>query len=189
MQVHSSVLPPSVVVGDSLIYAFQGDVFALDATDGTIQRRYAVRGVAEIAISDQTLYVAMNHLHEHMVQALRVDDGTLLWAYAVEAHLSGPPVVAGDVVYASVSTGQITALRAVDGASRWRYETGGSQLSSPVAAEGTVYVGASDGDVYALRAQDGSLIWHTFTSTSVTGASEVQIVSFSIGEPRARCAG
>jgi outer membrane protein assembly factor BamB len=163
-QVHSSVMPPSVVVGDSVIYACQGDIFALDAADGTIQRRYAVHGVNEVAISGQTLYVATNYLHEHAVQALQVDNGTVLWTYAVEGNLSGAPVVAGDIVYASASAGHVVALRAADGALLWRYETGQILFSAPTFSDDTLYVTPAVNPpdqpvVLALDAKAGELRW------------------------------
>ena len=79
MQVRSSVMPPSVTVGDGQIFACQGDIFALDAQDGALRHRYALRNALHVTAATGRLYVithslTANRRQGHTVRALRVDD-------------------------------------------------------------------------------------------------------------------
>jgi len=79
--------------------------------------------------------------------------------------LSGPPAVAGGVVYVGGSDGSLYAIASAcsqDPAEchpLWVGRTGGAIVSAPVSAGGVVYVGSNDGNVYAYPARcrtDGS---------------------------------
>jgi outer membrane protein assembly factor BamB len=164
MQVRSSVIPPSVTVGEGQIFACQGDIFALDVADGALRHRYILQGVRQVTAYRGQLYVSTNHLHEHTVQALRVDDGAILWRFADEGRIQGAPVIGHDLVYASIVEGEVVALSAADGSPLWRYETGPILFAEPSVAGDSLYIAPAVNQsevpvVSALDARTGTFQW------------------------------
>lgn len=164
MRVHSSVMPPPVVVGDGLIFACQGDVFALDAADGSVRHRYGPRGVHRVASYGGRLYVATNHVDQHTVHALAVADGITLWRFAEPGRIQGPPVIGDRIVYASIVEGAVVALSAADGSLLWRHETGPLLFAEPHLAADRLYISAAVNQpaqptVVALDARLGRVRW------------------------------
>ena len=172
MQTKSSVLPPSIVLSPTTVYASQGTVYALEASSGTLRQRYQTQGLVYPTVVNDVIYISVNYLSSHMIQALRVSDGFQLWSHEVEGHLSSAPVVVEDVLYVS-SLGVVYALYIGDGSLLWRYETGPILFAPPTVTDGTVYVSPavnppSEPFVDALDARNGSLLWRSQVSGSTS---------------------
>jgi eukaryotic-like serine/threonine-protein kinase len=158
----------------------EGDVFALDATNGSLIWRYKTDPIlfASPAIMDEIVYIspAVNPPSKPSVQALHAKDGTLLWQAQIPDSTSFPLVTVDAAIYVSTYSG-CSALHRSNGSSIWHYEIKGSVRSLPVVTKGAVYFSLSEwrDDVYsfkygkikqwqeagicALRASDGSLLW------------------------------
>jgi eukaryotic-like serine/threonine-protein kinase len=186
MKVENSVLPPNIVSSPTAVYAAQGAIYALEASNGTLRQTYDVQGVASPTVAKDVLYLNVNNLSNNTVQALRVNDGIPLWSYKVEGRPSGSPTVIDGVVYTSTAEGYVYALQASDGSLLWHYETGPFLFGSPTVVNEVVYVSPaanrpSKPSVYALRTRDGSLLWRSqtldSTAFSLTVTDEVVYIS------------
>jgi outer membrane protein assembly factor BamB len=174
MPTTSTVLPPSIVFSQSTVYAIEGDVYALEASSGTLGHRYPINGLAYPTVVNDVLYLNVSRHPDYLIQALRGYDGTPLWSYRVEGRLAGIPVVVDGVVYASIAEGTIYALQASDGTLLWRSTIdlgpdvpsflGPIVFTSPTVADEVVYLAPAvnrplQPAVYAFRANDGALLW------------------------------
>jgi outer membrane protein assembly factor BamB len=100
-----------------------------------------------------------------MVQAMHVDDGTLLWSHNVEGSLIYPPVVEKETLYTVTSEGILYALSTSDGALLWHYKYGGPGSFPPPTVVGeVVYIApklhvTESSSILALSTKDGALLW------------------------------
>ncbi len=164
--------PPVVADGTVYVGSDDGNVYALDATDGAQQWQFqtdpSVRSPP--AIADGTVYVGS---HDDNVYALDTADGTEQWQFQTGADVRSSPAVADGTVYVGSKDYKVYALDTTEGTEQWRYETGGKVESSPAIADGTVYVGSNDDNVYALDAADGTEQWQFQTGADVRSSPAV----------------
>jgi eukaryotic-like serine/threonine-protein kinase len=172
----SAILPPRVVLSGFMVYASQGSIYALDASNGTMLQSYPTNGLAYPTVVDDILFLNVHCHPDYLIQALRVSDGSLRWSYRVEGRLSSdaPATVEGGV-YVSTVEGMIYALRAHDGSLLWRapIDLGPIVFASPTVVDEVVYVAPAVNPprnpfVYALRASDGTLLWKAQSAGSTT---------------------
>ncbi len=67
--------------------------------------------------------------------------------------------LAGDMLLAASTGGEVTALNAEKGTPVWRYDAGGRITSSPVSAEGKIFFGSSNGVIRSIDAATGVVDW------------------------------
>jgi len=152
---------PTVAGGN--VYVESDELYALDASDGTVEWRSEVGGEASPVVVDETVYTST----DEGVYALDASDGEVVWKFETEmTSLPFPsPTVANGTVYigdhggTSEREGNFYAIDASDGTEEWSIETAGSVGATATVADGTVYVGDDVGDVYALDAQTGEEKW------------------------------
>jgi outer membrane protein assembly factor BamB len=152
---------PTVV--DGTVYvgvdSYDGNVYALDASDGTEQWSYGTRAmISSPTVVDGTVYVGVNNFYGN-VYALDASDGSKKWSYETGARVASSPTVVDGTVYVGSNDNNLYALDASDGSKEWSYETGDDVFSSPTVVDGTVYVGSRDGNVYALDTSGGTEQW------------------------------
>lgn len=99
------------LVNDGIVYS---GTYALSAQDGTVLWRIAIDTheegtVALPALADETIYAATHR----GIYAISAQDGRIRWLYQPENLnlLSGPPVVAGRLLYAGTRTGFAEPMR------------------------------------------------------------------------------
>ncbi len=183
MQTRSTVLPPGIVHSQARVYANQGDIYALEASSGTLLQSYSIQGLGHPTVVNDVLYINVSRHPDYTIQALRSSDGAPLWSYKVEGRLSGAPIVAGGVVFISITEGTIYALQASDGKLLWQYTIdlgpgvpsflGPILFASPTVAGKVVYISPAVNSplkpfVYALQAKDGALLWKSQISDSTS---------------------
>jgi PGF-CTERM protein len=166
-----------VVDGTVFIGSNDGNVYALDAGNGSEQWRFqAGDGVSSSpTVVDETVFVGSN---DNNTYALDAGDGTEQWRFQTgDTVLSSPTVVDGTVFVGS-NDNNMYALDAGDGTEQWRFEIGVGR-SSPTVVDGTVFVGGSK--MYALDAGDGTEQWHFkprfFADSSPTVVDETVFVA------------
>jgi len=105
-------------------------------------------------------------------------DGETHWRFTAaggaDSWLDKTPVVAGDHLFAVLSTGAVLALRLEDGSLAWRRGVGpASKPLSPPATDGErLFVGARDG-LHTLALDDGHELWAFPASRRITAAPVV----------------
>lgn len=175
------ILESPVVVGDMVIFTNEADqVYALDARKGTLRwsykgetpEEYTLRGHAGVAVSGD---LAFTGFANGTMVALRVSNGSVAWLTTLKGDsdrfvdVDGTPVILGDTVYVTSSSGGVWAVDSTTGLVRWRLNLEGPTASAGVGAAGGVttdgerlYVAAADLGVYALDLE-GNILWRQGT--------------------------
>lgn len=93
------------------------------------------------------------------------------WRYKTDGLLTGAPVIAGGVVYASGwESSTLFALNEKTGSLIWKFVAQADLPFSPTIYRGIAYIGGVDGHLYALNAKTGKLLWkfQTIDRKSIT---------------------
>jgi len=83
----------------------------------------------------------------------------LKWKFHTGGMVIGSPSVAGGLLYAGSTDGNLYAIDAESGTLKWKFDAKSRVPSTPAIAAGTVYFTAYDGNLYALDAAKGTLNW------------------------------
>jgi outer membrane protein assembly factor BamB len=90
----------------------------------------------------------------------RTPDGRALWVFRARAGFPAPARVAGALVYAGSSDGNLYALDLASGRERWRYAAGEEVGTTPLVQDGTVFVSTLQDTLVAVDAESGKWKWH-----------------------------
>ncbi len=175
------ILETPAVVGDTVIFTNEADqVYALDARKGTPRwsykgetpEEYTLRGHAGVAVSGD---LAFTGFANGTMVALRVANGSVAWLTTLKGDsdkfvdVDGTPVVLGDTVYITSSSGGVWAIDSTTGLVRWRLQLEGPTASAGVGSAGglttdgeRLYVAAADLGLYALDLE-GNILWRQGT--------------------------
>ncbi|WP_137290402.1 outer membrane protein assembly factor BamB family protein [Natronorubrum halophilum] len=165
----------STVVVGGRVFVGDGALLALDAESGSELWRSDEKVLYSPTFADGTLYAAT----DSGVAAFDPADGSVEWTFDpatedTDWEAETTPAVAGDTVYASITTrkrGALCALASDTGEERWRVEfselpndsSDSMYCSPPVVADGMAYVsaGSEDGerDLYAFDAETSDERW------------------------------
>jgi outer membrane protein assembly factor BamB len=160
---------PSVAASKDTVYlADAGQVYAINATNGTMTWRYPAKAdaskpfYAPPAVTD-TLIVAGSY--GHMLHGIGLD-GTNKWDYDSQTgNFVGGPLIVKDTVIAPSSDNKVYALPVTspDSANKllWSYQAKNSLWATPVSDGQVVYVPGLDHTLYALNLADGKVVWKT----------------------------
>ena len=174
MHTSNVILPPQLMLSKSVVYASQGNIYALNSNDGRVKQSYSISGSNYAAIINDVIYANVSQESNWFVQALRLNDGDFLWSYRIEGRPVQSPVIVDEVVYVSITEGSIYALQARDGTLLWRsaidfVSDKPSYLdpiifTSPVVIRDMVYLIATinsplNSFLYAFNARDGFSQW------------------------------
>src|SRR5579883_3310851 len=116
----SSLLPPTPVVGQSMMYVSQESIYALHVHDGSLSHTYPVQGSIMVTVTDDILYASVNRHPDYQILAFHRTAGHQMWRYALHTYLPDAPLIANNRVYVSVGEGIIHALDATTGKLVWR---------------------------------------------------------------------
>src|SRR5207245_745427 len=109
--------------------ASAGEVYALQATNGSLLWHYTVKGACcrGLVMTDTTVYISEFDRGGGHIDALRASDGSLLWQYQGDRQVNQATVMDGVVFLTYESAGfkdtgsTVDALRISDGSHLWRY--------------------------------------------------------------------
>ena len=132
-----------VAVADGAVFvpSTDGNLYAVEATDGTERWRFSVRGQVRTtpAVAGGTVFVGGDG---GGLYALDVATGDQRWSAMTDTGISlSHPVVVDGTVYVGGNDGGLYAVDAATGDRGWRVETGAEVAASPAVANGTVYAG------------------------------------------------
>ncbi len=155
---------PPVVADDRIFTASDEHVFALDAADGSVKRRYAPSApYSSFAVAGDRLYVAEGARSLGWSGPLRAFDvkrGSQLWHQSVDGETYPNLLVHRGTVYLTEFLGEDSGtmrLSAFDGATgiqKWMVDG----AHGAAVADGSIYT-ASNGFVSSLSTYDGSIQW------------------------------
>ena len=176
----------SPTVWDGKVYFGSGDgnVYALDATTGTLAWKFKTGDVvhASPAVADGLLYVGSWDSYFYAIDA---KTGELKWRFKTgedpdihnQVGIQSSAVVADGIVYFGCRDSNLYALDAKTGEKRWVFNNKGSWvIGTPIVKDGKLYFTTSDsGLFYAVDAKTGSqifslkFIWPMFSSPAIAG--------------------
>ncbi len=177
----------SPALSKGVVYFGSGDgnVYALDATSGTLKWKFHTQDVvhASPAISDGTVYVGS---WDSYLYALDAATGAEKWRFKTgedadthnQVGIQSSAAVADGVVYFGCRDSKFYAVDARTGRQKWSFDNKGSWvITSPAVRDGKVYFATSDtGLLYALDAATGAIIhsqdfkhWPMFSSPAIAG--------------------
>ena len=115
--------------------------------------------------------------------ALKISDGTKVWAFAAGRPVMGEALATEDAVFFACDNGSLFKLNRVDGKELWRYDLGDGRVNRilpnpyvydydyqsprPVLADGVLYLGSGDGAFHAVRADTGARVWRIETKAKI----------------------
>ncbi len=175
---------PAVANGKVYFGSGDGNVYAVDATSGVLQWKFATGDVvhASPAVAGNTVYVGS---WDSRLYAIDAETGQQKWAFqggedpAIHNQVgfqSSPAVVDG-TVYVGSRDAHVYAIDATTGRKKWDYPTSKSWVNgTPAVRDGLVYVGTSDSSRFmALDARTGRLRFnfdaksYIFSSAALAG--------------------
>ena len=137
--------------------------------EGTFCQVPVVRGDTLIVVNE-----------EGVVQALRLDDGDLLWRAELGGLARTGLTLNGDLAFAGTASGDLVALSAKSGKERWRSSIGEAIRSQPVLVGEQVVTATASGRVLAARRDSGQVVWEQALGALLTPelalAAEVLVV-------------
>jgi len=175
---------PTVWNGAVYFGSGDGNVYAIDATSGTVKWKFKTGDVvhASPAIADGKLYIGS---WDSYFYALDATTGKEIWRFKTgedpEIHnqvgIQSSATIADGVVYFGCRDSKFYALDATTGLQRWVFPNKGSWvITSPLVRDGKVYFATSDTALlHVVDAKTGALIdtvkfhWPIFGSPSIAG--------------------
>ncbi len=171
---------PSVSKGTVYVGSDDGNLYAVDAQNGSLRWMFPTQGIirSRPSFAGRLVYVSSDDGNLYAVDTesgamtWRAEIGNLLPRAAREKlgtdtaptgwdDMQSSPVVADDRVFVGSLDGKMYALDAATGGVRWTFQAGQKIRATPTVKSGSVYIGSWDGTTYALDAQTGVLIWST----------------------------
>jgi hypothetical protein len=179
-----TAMEPIVADGRLFVATHSGYVYALDATSGTPQWRFAARGpfLHSPAVADGLVFAACT---DGGLYALRSASGELAWRHeAGTGGFSASPVVADDAVFVGSRRGEFLALDAATGRLRWQQSLGIPIRQTAAVSQGRVFVTAEDLRVRCFAASDGKPQWTSAPLSGQTARDYYPIIVSVAGRPR-----
>jgi outer membrane protein assembly factor BamB len=127
---------------------------------------------APVAVRDGVAYAGTTG---GVLDAVRIEDGSFVWAFSAGRPIHGEALVDEEHLYFVCDNGFLFKLDRKTGKELWRYDLGDArvpritqvveifgydyQAPRPALAGGVVYVGAADGGFHAVSAATGQRVW------------------------------
>jgi len=158
---------PLVQDGKVIAGAYDGYLYAVDATDGTlVWEQRPGQWIGSSAVGDperDRLFVGVEFGESGgKLCCVRASTGDTIWEAVGRGYIHSSPVLDAPRGQVLVGCNDYTlyAFDAETGAKRWSYLTGGEIKSNPVvSAEGVAFATSFDGWLYALDAATGRPLW------------------------------
>lgn len=165
---------PTAGGGKVFVVSQQNEVFAIDAGDGAEAFTYA--GIPEQAglLATSSPAVAGDKVvipySSGEVMAFSISSGEPVWQSFVTrtqrtlgvaglTDVSGSPVIDGDTVYATGTSGRTVALRLADGTEKWQQNIGSTY--TPVVSGDAMFLVDLANRMVALNRATGAVLWMT----------------------------
>ena len=159
------------VVVDQTIYAECGELYALDALDGSEIWPFTADGPISggLSTAGDLVYVIDSG---SVLYAVDRTTGSEVWRFG--SPVFGSPAIEDGLFVTGSPDGMLVGIDAQTGAERWRYQvTDSGETNTPAIANGVVYVGSTVGGLVAVDAETGELRWRADTPEGGTGTPAV----------------
>ena len=175
---------PAVANGKVFFGAGDGNIYAVDASSGILQWKFATGDVvhASPAVAGSTVFIGS---WDGRFYAIDAETGAQKWAFQAgldpvahnQVGFQSSAAVVDGTVFVGCRDAHVYALDAATGRKKWDYPTSKSWVNgTPAVRDGVVYVGTSDSSRFmALDAKTGRLRWnfdakaYVFSSAALAG--------------------
>ncbi len=114
---------------------------------------------AAVLVDDQVIFGNRSGL----IQALSLDDGSLLWTYKTGGPIFTEAAVDSTLLYVTSTDSTLYCIDYQTGKTVWTYKTQAPIVAHPAVHDKKVYFGGSDGKFRCLDARTGKLVWDFMT--------------------------
>ncbi len=158
---------PAVANGVTYIGSGDGNLYALNASNGALIWKYSTGGAvySSPAVVNGVVYFGSD---DGNLYALNASTGAKLWS-----NNTGNGVRSGATVVDGVAYFGSSALSASTGTMLWSLPIPYGSFAPPAVVNGVVYLGSDDFNVYALNANTGAKLWSYMTSFNVDSSPVV----------------
>lgn len=166
---------PAIVNGVVYFSAFDGGVYALNASNGQeYWRTFTSGGRSSPAVINGVVYVGSTL---HQVYALDASSGSILWNYTTGAAVWSSPAYASSEVYIGSDDGHLYCLDANTGTKVWSFTSPIIYTdieSSAVFCNGVVYFTAYS-HLFAVNASSETQLWNYDIGGNLADAGEIAV--------------
>lgn len=171
--------PPVINAGRLFAVNTEGEVMALNATNGEVLWRQALPLTEEehegfaggVAVTGDLLFVTAA---TGQVFAFSASEGSLIWQVDLAVPLRAAPAVRGERVFIVSRDNRLFVLSGLDGSLQWTHSAISESLAmlggaAPAVTEDVVVIPYTSGEIYVLNVTDGRYVWHTALVPSIGG--------------------
>ena len=168
---------PFIQILNGVVYVYVNDMapltslWAVQSAHGTLLWQVHETTFSRIIANNSG--VTLLQTEDRAVEALRTNDGHVLWSQPVYADANTPLIASAQTAYLDTDGGQLTALAIQSGKVRWRTQQKHAILGSLVLADNTLYLASVDNTIYTFRAQDGYLLWQKDMQQLIDGTMTI----------------
>ena len=164
----------SPTMGDGLVYigAYDNNVYALDAKNGSFVWKYATDGgIASTPFfyKDRVIFGS----EDRLIYAVTSHRGKILWTCPTEGKVRSSVRVDFEHAFVGSDDNRLYAINAQSGRVIWRFEAAGPIRSTPIIDTEIVYVGSDDGHLYAVNMQTGKMKWKFRTNRGIISSPTI----------------
>ncbi len=159
---------PTYYEGRILIGSYDHNLYALDATSGTLAWKYATDGgvTTKPAVFEGNVYIGSTDGRLHAVSAR---SGRVVWTYYTKGKVYSSPRIAENHVFFGSDDQNLHAVNAMTGRAAWTFAADSEIRSSPFILGDVVYVGSDSGELYCVDFR-GVLKWRYKAKLAITAS-------------------
>jgi outer membrane protein assembly factor BamB/tRNA A-37 threonylcarbamoyl transferase component Bud32 len=154
--------------GSIYIGCYDNNLYALNATNGEFQWKYATDGgiVSKPAVFEGNIFFGSEDHRLHVVSAR---SGKVLWTYFADDHIRSSPRIAENHAFFGSDDKYLHAVNLGTGRLSWRFAAAAEIRSSPFVVNELVYFGCESGDFYAVNFR-GEMKWRFSAKRGITSS-------------------
>jgi outer membrane protein assembly factor BamB len=149
---------PAASAGSVFCANTKGEIFALDASDGSLRWKGNVNGAvyAGLTVHGSTLIVASR---DSSVYLFNTDNGSIIRRIVVGNKVMASPAVQNGILYIPTLDGVVLAYDSATGELLWKFNARSVINTTPVVAANALFVASLDRYIYALDPETGRELW------------------------------
>jgi outer membrane protein assembly factor BamB/tRNA A-37 threonylcarbamoyl transferase component Bud32 len=147
---------------------YDNNLYAISATDGQFQWKYATDGgiVSRPTVYEGNVYFGSEDRRLHVVT---MRSGKVVWTYYTEDKVRSSPRLAEGHIFIGSDDHYLHAVNVNTGRAVWKFEAADAIRSTPYVANELIYVGAESGDMYAVDFR-GTMKWRFQAKRGITSS-------------------
>ena len=158
-----------LVAADGQLYVHAaGALHALDTATGALRWRLPADELAVPPVARSGWLLI--GLADGGLQAVRGQDGVVLWAQSMGAPLVSPPSIDGDTFAAAFADGRVAVMDIATGKATWE-KTLGARPGGLTLSGDRIFVSTDDGHFWSIKTRDGDLDWRWRVGSRIVGAA------------------